>query len=54
MKNTCLAILSRRNLEAEAFRRRQKAQFASKRGSVENYVTKSVAAWNTALPACRF
>ena len=30
-----------------------KAQSASKRGSVENYVTKLFVGWNTALRACR-
>jgi len=33
---------------------KSKAQSASKRGSVDNYVTKRVAGWNTALRACRF
>jgi len=33
---------------------KSKAQSVSKRGSVENYVTKRVAGWNTALRACLF
>jgi len=33
---------------------KNKAQFASKRGSVDYYVTKRVAGWNTVLRACRF
>jgi len=45
MKSTCLGT---------AFRRRRKAQFASKCGIVVNYVTKLVAGWNAALRACWF
>ena len=33
---------------------RSKAQFASRRGSVDNYVTKRVAGWNASHRACRF
>ena len=31
-----------------------KAQFTSPCWSVENYVTKGVEGWNTAIRACRF
>ena len=33
---------------------RSKAQFESRRGSVDNYVTKRLWGWNAAHRACRF